>query len=103
MRAAAFSVERLSVSLLTHAVLCCVILSHLLCCAVLQLPGVVSVSVSLLTQQASVVYEPSGPTGPRDILDTIQDAGFDVSLAPAGLGELAGERQRRESLVIKIL
>jgi copper chaperone CopZ len=50
-----------------------------------------SVSVSLLTQQATVVYDATGPTGPRDVLEAIEDVGFDAALAQNALADLAGE------------
>jgi copper chaperone CopZ len=56
----------------------------------MQLPGVQSVSVSLLTQQATVVYDTAAPTGPRDVLEAIEDVGFDAALAQDALADLAG-------------
>lgn len=56
-----------------------------------QLPGIASVSVSLLTQQATVQYNTSMSTGPRDIIDRIEDAGFEAALAHEdGKAGLAG-------------
>jgi len=49
-----------------------------------------SVSVGLLTNQATVSYEASGPTGPRDIMDAIEDAGFGANLAPDSFLDMAG-------------
>jgi hypothetical protein len=49
-----------------------------LCCAtvVLQLPGVQSVSVNLLLNSAMVTLDASGTTGPRDVIEAIDDAGM---------------------------
>jgi hypothetical protein len=49
------------------------------------------VSVSLLTQQATVVYDAAGATGPRDVLEAIEDVGFEAALAQNGFGNLAGK------------
>lgn len=46
-----------------------------LCCFVLQLPGVQSVSVNLLLNSAMVTLDASGTTGPRDVIEAIDDAG----------------------------
>uniref|UniRef100_A0A383VTJ1 P-type Cu(+) transporter n=1 Tax=Tetradesmus obliquus TaxID=3088 RepID=A0A383VTJ1_TETOB len=58
--------------------------------AVKRLPGVQSVSVSLLTQQATVVFDTAGPSGPRDVLEAIEGVGFDAALAQSALAGLAG-------------
>ncbi|KAF6252600.1 heavy metal P-type ATPase [Scenedesmus sp. NREL 46B-D3] len=58
--------------------------------AVRRLPGVHSVSVSLLTQQAAVTYDAAGPTGPRDVLEAVEAVGFEAALAEHGLGDMAG-------------
>lgn len=43
--------------------------------AFLQLPGVKSVAVNLLLNSAMVILEASGATGPRDVIEAIDDAG----------------------------
>eukprot|EP00879_Flechtneria_rotunda_P008205 GHRR01008597.1.p1 GENE.GHRR01008597.1~~GHRR01008597.1.p1 ORF type:complete len:1246 (+),score=514.64 GHRR01008597.1:1407-5144(+) len=64
-----------------------------------QLPGVQSVAVSLLTHQATVSYDTSGPTGPRDIIEAVQDIGFEAALMHNSAGALGGgssmEREAR--------
>jgi hypothetical protein len=60
----------------------------------MQLPGVECVSVSLLTQQATVVYNAAGGTGPRDVLEAIEDVGFEAALAQSGFGDLGGKRNK---------
>ncbi len=52
------------------------------------------VSVSLLTQQASIEYDASGVTGPRDIIERIIDAGYKAELAPTDGGDTSGANVR---------
>jgi Cu+-exporting ATPase len=57
--------------------------------AVRKLPGVVSVSVNLATEQAKVDYIP-GATGREAIVATVRGAGYDVpGAAPAGAAAVA--------------
>lgn len=51
--------------------------------AVSQLPGIESVNVSLITEEAIVTYDPSISSS-RTIISTIQDCGFDASLTNDG-------------------
>jgi len=53
---------------------CCVLL---LCgvCFVPQLPGVQTVAVNLLLNSAVVTLDGTGTTGPRDVVEAIDDAG----------------------------
>ncbi|BGP30043.1 Cu(2+)-transporting P-type ATPase [Rhodotorula toruloides] len=44
-------------------------------------PGIISAVVSLATERASVTYDPSIVAGPRDIVELIEDVGFDATLA----------------------
>lgn len=44
-------------------------------------PGILSVSVSLATERATVSYDPLFIAGPRDIVDQISDIGFDATLS----------------------
>jgi Cu+-exporting ATPase len=44
-------------------------------------PGIISVSVSLSTERATVTFDPLIIGGPRDIVDLISDIGFDATLS----------------------
>jgi len=44
-------------------------------------PGILSAVVSLATERASVTYDPSIVAGVRDIVEAIEDTGFDATLA----------------------
>ena len=44
-------------------------------------PGILSAAVSLATERASVTYDPSIVAGVRDIVEAIEDTGFDATLA----------------------
>ncbi|GAA6037104.1 hypothetical protein JCM8097_008737 [Rhodosporidiobolus ruineniae] len=43
-------------------------------------PGILSAVVSLATERASITYDPSVITGVRDIVELIEDTGFDATL-----------------------
>lgn len=49
--------------------------------SLVRVPGIISVSVSLATERASVTYDPLIILGPRDIVDQISDIGFDATLS----------------------
>lgn len=54
----------------------CVLLLCCVCvCLVPQLPGVQAVTVNLLLNSAMVTLDGSGTTGPRDVVEAIDDAG----------------------------
>lgn len=53
------------------------------CLLRVQVPGVVSVSVTLATNTALITYDPA-VTGPRSCLEAVESAGFDASLANTG-------------------
>lgn len=44
-------------------------------------PGIISVSVSLATERATIIYDPLVILGPRDVVDRISDIGFDATLS----------------------
>ncbi|GAA5904874.1 heavy metal translocating P-type ATPase [Sporobolomyces salmoneus] len=44
-------------------------------------PGILKVSVALATERATVSYDPKILGGPRDVVDLIEDVGFDATLA----------------------
>ena len=44
-------------------------------------PGVLSVIVSLTTERATISYDPAIIGGPRDVVDLIEEVGFDATLA----------------------
>ncbi|GAA5914568.1 hypothetical protein JCM8208_001206 [Rhodotorula glutinis] len=44
-------------------------------------PGILSAVVSLATERASITYDPSILAGVRDIVEAIEDTGFDATLA----------------------
>lgn len=44
-------------------------------------PGILSVSVALSTERATIAYDPLIISGPRDIVDLISDIGFDATLS----------------------
>ncbi|GAA5931435.1 heavy metal translocating P-type ATPase [Sporobolomyces koalae] len=43
--------------------------------------GVLTATVSLATERATITYDPSLVGGPRDIVDLVEDCGFDATLA----------------------
>lgn len=43
-------------------------------------PGILSVSVSLVTERATITFDPLLIGGPRDVVDAISDIGFDATL-----------------------
>jgi hypothetical protein len=51
-----------------------------------QVPGVVDVTVNLIMEQATVKYRPS-MVGPRDLLERVEHAGFEASLARGGAAD----------------
>lgn len=66
--------------------------------ALSALPGVCKVSVSLMTEKASITYIPSAALGPRDIIAAIEAMGFDAMLAPTvGTAAIAQQRHAAES------
>ncbi|GAA5968159.1 hypothetical protein JCM11641_003753 [Rhodosporidiobolus odoratus] len=44
-------------------------------------PGIISAVVSLATERASITYDPAVLAGVRDIVDLVEDTGFDATLA----------------------
>ncbi|GAA5957613.1 hypothetical protein JCM3765_001455 [Sporobolomyces pararoseus] len=44
-------------------------------------PGILKATVSLTTERATISYDPSILGGPRDVVDLIEDVGFDATLA----------------------
>ncbi|GAA5996163.1 heavy metal translocating P-type ATPase [Rhodotorula paludigena] len=44
-------------------------------------PGILTAVVSLATERASITYDPSVLAGVRDVVDIIEDTGFDATLA----------------------
>ncbi|GAA6012476.1 hypothetical protein JCM11491_004343 [Sporobolomyces phaffii] len=44
-------------------------------------PGITSATVSLTTERATISYDPSILGGPRDVVDLIEEVGFDATLA----------------------
>ncbi|GAA6063279.1 hypothetical protein JCM10212_004661 [Sporobolomyces blumeae] len=44
-------------------------------------PGVLKATVSLATERATIIYDPNLIGGPRDVVDLVEDAGFDATLA----------------------
>ena len=53
----------------------------------LQDSGVISVSVNLLLGKAEVQFNPD-KTGPRNLIQAVEDAGFDAGKAQAHLGHI---------------
>ncbi|GAA5981501.1 hypothetical protein JCM5350_004610 [Sporobolomyces pararoseus] len=49
--------------------------------ALLSTPGILKVTVSLVTERATISYDPSILRGPRDVVDLIEEVGFDATLA----------------------
>ncbi|XP_037071047.1 copper-transporting ATPase 2-like [Pollicipes pollicipes] len=62
---------------------------------VVRRPGVVSVSVALATERGRVVFDP-GQTGPRDIIQAIEDLGFEAALRSGKQGSASYLDHREE-------
>lgn len=68
--------------------------------ALLAVPGVKDAMISLATEEATVIYTPA-LVGPRDIVQTIDDAGFDAIMASSADNSLQLESLSRVKEISK--